>query len=116
MRHGRRYGSLALSPYGGARRDTSLVLEAMEEDTETLTTAQMAERAGVTQRTVQRWLKREELHATALRGGQYVINQLDLVELSLPLRGDTTPKEKRLSHPDAGYVKAIMIRAHLMWG
>ena len=72
----------------------------MEEYTETLTTAQMAVRAGVTQRTVQRWLKRGELHATALRGGQYVINPLDLVELSLPLRDDATTKEKRLPYDE----------------
>ena len=44
-------------------------LKGTEEDTETLTTAEIAERAGVAQRTVQRWLKRGELHATALRGG-----------------------------------------------
>jgi len=72
----------------------------MEEYTETLTTAQMAVRAGVTQRTVQRWLKRGELHATALRGGQYVINPLDLVELSLQLRDDATTKEKRLPYDE----------------
>jgi excisionase family DNA binding protein len=72
----------------------------MEEYTETLTTAQMAERAGVTQRTVQRWLKCGELHATVLRGGQYIINPLDLVELSLPIRADATPKEKRLSYDE----------------
>jgi len=44
-------------------------LKGTEEDTETLTTAEIAERAGVAQRTVQRWLKRGELHVTALRGG-----------------------------------------------
>ncbi|MHB8596696.1 MAG: helix-turn-helix domain-containing protein [Ktedonobacteraceae bacterium] len=72
----------------------------MEELKEELTTAQMATRAGVTRRTVQRWIKNGELHATAIRSGYYAINPLDLVELSLPLRADTTPKEKRLSYDE----------------
>jgi len=41
----------------------------MEELTEELTTAQMAERASVTQRTVQRWIKSGELQAKAIRSG-----------------------------------------------
>jgi excisionase family DNA binding protein len=72
----------------------------MEELTEELSTAQMAERAGVTQRTVQRWIKSGELQAKPIRGGYYAINPLDLVELSLPLRADATPKEKRLSYDE----------------
>ena len=67
---------------------------------EELTTAQMAERAGVTQRTVQRWIKSGELQAKPIRSGYYAINPLDLVELSLPLRVDATPKEKRLSYDE----------------
>jgi len=72
----------------------------MEELTEELTTAQMARQVGVTQRTVQRWIKSGELQAKPIRSGYYTINPLDLVELSLPLRSDATPKEKRLSYDD----------------
>jgi len=60
----------------------------------------MAERASVTQRTVQRWIKSGELQAKPIRGGYYAVNPLDLVELSLPLRADATPKEKRLSYDE----------------
>ncbi len=67
---------------------------------EELTTAQMAERAGVTQRTVQRWIKSGALQAKATRSGYYAINPLDLVELSLPLEASATPKEKRLSYDE----------------
>ena len=80
-----------------------------EEFTEEMTTGQMARRVGVTQRTVQRWIKSGELQAKGIRGGYYVINPLDLVELSLPIRDDATPKEKRLSY-DELYDKYIEVR------
>jgi excisionase family DNA binding protein len=72
----------------------------MGELTEELTTAQMARRVGATQCTVQRWIKSGELPAKATRSSHYAINLLDLVELSLPLRADATPKEKRLSYDE----------------
>jgi hypothetical protein len=72
----------------------------MEELMEELTTAQMAKRASVTQCTVQRRIKSGELQAKPIRSCYYAINPLDLVELSLPLRADATPKEKRLSYDE----------------
>src|SRR5258708_30193506 len=53
-----------------------------------------------------------KLAAKTIRSGYYVINPLDLVELSLPLRADATPKEKRLSY-DELFDKYIEVRFDL---
>jgi excisionase family DNA binding protein len=103
---------MTLSSYSSFCRDMSFVKDYMEEFTEEMTTAQMARQVGVTQRTVQRWIKSGELAAKTIRSGYYAINPLDLVELSLPLRDNATPKEKRLSY-DELFDKYIEVRFDL---
>jgi excisionase family DNA binding protein len=51
---------------------------------EELTTEEIARRAGVTKRTVQRWIASGQLAAEPLRGNRYAVNEVDLVELARP--------------------------------
>lgn len=58
--------------------------------------------AEVAVRTVQRWIKSGKLKAEVLPHGNYRINPLDLIELSLTAaeRAEATPKNRRLRYDE----------------
>lgn len=78
------------------------------EHLEELTTTQMAERVGVTVRTVQRWLKSGQLPAQPLPDGRYLVDGLALISLPLTLHSNGIKSPRRST--DELYDRYIDVR------